>query len=147
MDGPECAGCRERDAVIAELRGRVAVMEQQLAEQGKRLADLESRLKTNSSNSSLPPSTDPLSAPKPPTKAPTGRKPGGQPGHTGHSRARLLPDVIVPHVPAHCERCQSPLSAEASPSDPSPAGRLRSMAMMSDVPRPSGGLYRGEGIP
>ena len=120
MDGPECAGCRERDAVIAELRGRVAAMEQQLAEQGKRLADLESRLKTNSSNSSLPPSTDPLSAPKPPTKAPTGRKPGGQPGHTGHSRARLLPDVIVPHVPAHCERCQSPLSAEASPSDPPP---------------------------
>lgn len=134
MDGPHCAGCRQRDAIIAELRARIVVLEQLLAEQAKRLAEqakrlveqdrrlaeLEARLKINSSNSSLPPSANPPSAPKPPAKPPTGRKPGGQPGHPGHSRPRLPADAIVPHVPSHCERCQSPLAAEASPGEPEP---------------------------
>ena len=120
MDGPDCPGCRERDAVIAELRARIAVLERLLLEQGKRLTDLEARLKTNSSNSSLPPSADPPSAPKPPAKPPTGRKPGGQPGHPGHPRPRLEPNQIVPYVPPRCEHCQSPLSAAASPDDPPP---------------------------
>jgi uncharacterized coiled-coil protein SlyX len=45
MDGPDCAGCRERDAVIAELKARVVRLERQLAEQARRLAELETRLK------------------------------------------------------------------------------------------------------
>jgi transposase len=127
MDGPACAGCRERDAIIAELRARIVTLEQRLAEQDRRLAEqdqrlaeLESRLKTNSSNSSLPPSANPPSAPKPPAKPSTGRKPGGQPGHAGHSRPRLPANEIVPHVPDHCERCQTALPAEPGPTDPAP---------------------------
>ena len=127
MDGPACAGCRERDAIIAELRARVAALEQQvaeqrqrLAEQDQRLAELEARLKTNSSNSSLPPSANPPSAPKPVSKPPTGRKPGGQPGHPGHARPRLPADQIVPHVPTHCERCQATLPTEPGSTDPPP---------------------------
>ena len=127
MDGLDCAGCRQRDAIIAELKARVSTLEQQLAEQqqrlaeqDRRLAELEARLKTNSSNSSLPPSANPPSAPKPPSKPPTGRKPGGQPGHAGHARVRLPAQQIVPHVASHCEQCQTPLPTEASPDDPPP---------------------------
>ena len=127
MEGPACAGCRERDAIIAVLMARLAVLEQRLAEQEQRLAEqqqrlaeLEARVKSNSTNSSLPPSANPPSAPKPPAKPPTGRKPGGQPGHARHGRPRLPADELVHHVPAQCERCHAPLSAEAGPSDPPP---------------------------
>ena len=116
MSGSDCAGCRERDAVIAEL-------EQRLGEQDQRLRELEARLKTNSANSSLPPSANPPSAPKPQPKPPSGRKPGGQPGHRGHCRTRLPPDRvnhIVRHLPCHCERCQAALPQESSPGDPQP---------------------------
>lgn len=130
MDEPACAGCRERDTIIAELKARIVTLEQRLAEQDRRLAEqdqrlaeLESRLKANSSNSSLPPSANPPSAPKPPAKPPTGRKPGGQPGHPGHSRPRLPADQIVPHVADRCERCQASLPTEPGPADPAPTWR------------------------
>jgi transposase len=120
MDGPECAGCRQRDAIIGELKAKIAGLDQRVAEQDRRLAELEARLKTNSSNSSLPPSANPPSAPKPPGKPPTGRKPGGQPGHPGHSRPRLPAHQIVPYRPSHCEQCQADLPADPSPQDPPP---------------------------
>ena len=127
MGVPDCAGCRQRDAIIEQLKARiatleqlVATLEQRLAEQDQRFAELEARLKTNSSNSSLPPSANPPSAPKPPAKPPTGRKPGGQPGHAGHARVRLPANEIVPHVPTHCEHCQAALPPEAGPNDPAP---------------------------
>ena len=59
MDASTCPGCARRDARIAELEAIVATLEAQLAEQKKRVADLEARLKTNSSNSSIPPSANP----------------------------------------------------------------------------------------
>jgi len=120
MDGPDCAGCRQRDAIIAEMKGKIVALERRLVARDRRLAELEARLRTNSSNSSLPPSANPPSAPKPPVKPPTGRKPGGQPGHPGHIRARLPADEIVPHVPSACARCQAPLPADRSPGDPEP---------------------------
>jgi transposase len=118
MDEPDCAGCRQRDAIIEQLNARVATLEHLVATLQQRLAELETRLKTNSSNSSLPPSANPPSAPKPPPKPPTGRKPGGQPGHPGHGRARLKADQVVRHVPTRCEHCQAFLPGEPGPNDP-----------------------------
>ena len=54
MDVPACAGCRERDARIAELEQRVAELE-------TLVRDLTARLGINSSNSSVPPSANPNS--------------------------------------------------------------------------------------
>jgi transposase len=109
MDAPECAGCRERDARIAELE--------------RRLAALEARLGTNSSNSSLPPSANPLSAKKPVVKKKTKRKRGGQPGHQAHLRKLLPPgrvNRVEAFVPAACKQCQAPLPQEAAAGDPEP---------------------------
>jgi transposase len=111
MDGPQCPGCIERDVRIAELE--------------RRLSDLEARLKTNSSNSSTPPSANPLGA-KPPVvkrKKKRKRKRGGQPGHPPHLK-QLFPAEQVTRtkrfVPDHCGGCQAPLPAEANPGDPEP---------------------------
>jgi transposase len=116
MSEPACAGCRERDALIAELR-------QQLEQLQRRVSDLEARLGQNSSNSSVPPSANPPSAPVPVVKEPTGRKRGGQPGHRGHSRQRLPAsrvDHTVAIVPGRCDRCSAELPADPSPGDPEP---------------------------
>lgn len=116
MSEPICPGCTERDALIAALLGRVEQLE-------ARVRELEARLGQNSSNSSIPPSANPLSAPAPLPKKPTGRKRGAQPGHQGHSRQRLPAsrvDHLIPLVPDRCQGCHAPLPAESSPGDPEP---------------------------
>jgi len=87
-----------------------------------KIEQLTARLDQNSSNSSKPPSSD---APwrKPPAKESTGRKPGGQPGHPGHSRVRLPPErlkKVVSYVPEVCAACQAPLPKGRGPNDPPP---------------------------
>jgi transposase len=116
MDVPACAGCRERDAHIAALEQRVAELE-------ALVRDLMARLGINSSNSSVPPSANPLGAPKPVVKKPTGRQPGGQPGHPPHVKQLLPPERVKEFrrfLPARCATCQAPLPAEAGPHDPAP---------------------------
>ena len=116
MGSLECSGCRARDLRIAELERRNAELEQ-------RVAALEARLGTNSSNSSVPPSANPLGAPKPVVKKKSKRKPGGQPGHPPHLK-QLLPPERVHHieafVPKHCEHCHAALPAQQAPGDPEP---------------------------
>jgi transposase len=107
---PACPRC-------AELLRRIAQLEQTVR-------DLEARLGQNASNSSLPPSANPPAAPKPVVKKPTGKQTGGQPGHPGLSRLRLPPQRVthtIPLLPSHCERCRTPLSAQAGPEDPEPS--------------------------
>lgn len=116
MSESTCAGCLERDALIAEMRRQIESLQ-------RRVAELEARLGQNSSNSSVPPSANPPSARPPVVKRPTGRKRGGQPGHEGHSRQRL-PASRVGHtiaiLPDRCEACSTRLPAQAGPADPPP---------------------------
>ena len=114
---PECLGCvklrRELDAALA----RIAVLEALVKE-------LLIQLQRNSSNSSTPPSANPLDTPKPMGKPPTGRKPGGQSGHRGHHRVRLPANrvnAIVTYVPSICTGCHTPLPVEPGPNDPEPS--------------------------
>jgi transposase len=107
---PACPQCAELLKRIVELEALVR--------------DLQERLNQNSSNSSIPPSANPLGAPKPVSKAPSGRKPGGQTGHPGHHRHRLPPErlnQIVPYVPTICTQCHALLPAEPGPGDPEPS--------------------------
>jgi transposase len=83
------------------------------------IAELESRLKQDSSNSSRPPSSDPPhSKPAPPRKS-SGRKRGGQPGHRRNDRIRLEPDEVVDAKPDRCRRRGETLAGD----DPEPIVR------------------------
>jgi transposase len=89
-----------RDTLIAELRAQVAALT-------ARVAELEARLRQDSSNSSRPPSSDAPGARRQGKKA-TGRRPGGQPGHKKQERRLLPPEQVqrfVELVPKRCEEC------------------------------------------
>jgi transposase len=111
-----CPGCLERDKAIDELT-------RQLAELRQQVRDLQARLGINASNSSLPPSQNPPQAPPPVTKKKTGKKPGGQPGHPPRLKQLLPPERLTrtrAFVPAHCERCATPLPTQPGAADPPP---------------------------
>lgn len=117
MDGkdvPQCPGCRQRDLVIADLLRRVAELEERLS----------ALLKSNSSNSSIPPSANPPDAPPPVQKKKSGRKPGAQPGHPPHLKQLLPPErvnEVFVFVPERCQSCAADLPRDAGPSDPAPS--------------------------
>jgi transposase len=109
MDASACPGCSERDARIADLE--------------RRLAELEARLKTNATNSSTPPSANPLTADKPVKKKKSKRRRGGQPGHRPHLKQLLPPEQVTTtklFLPSECANCHTELPTEAGPNDPEP---------------------------
>ena len=59
-----------------------------------RVRDLEARLKLNSTNSSKPPSSDPIGMKRKPSTPPSGRKRGGQPGHRKARRSLVPPEEV-----------------------------------------------------
>jgi transposase len=68
---------------------------------------LLAKLKTDSSSSSKPPSTDVFRKPKPQSlREKSGKKPGGQLGHPGHGLAPFAnPDVIIEKRIEVCDEC------------------------------------------
>jgi transposase/uncharacterized coiled-coil protein SlyX len=103
-------------AIIAELRAVNAVQAQTIAALEARVAELERRLGTDSSNSSKPPSSDGLRKPAR-TKQGGGeraegrRAPGKQPGAPGAHLAQVPePDEVIWHVPDRCGGCGAELA-------------------------------------
>src|SRR3954465_5793959 len=99
-------------AVFESLRCRIAELEQ-------RVADLEARLKLNSTNSSKPPSSDPIGLKRKPPAPPTGKNRGGQPGHRKARRTLVPPEQVRETFnckPTACRRCGRGLAGE----DPEP---------------------------
>jgi transposase len=88
------AGLEEKAAEVESLKTEVTA--------------LRERLGQNSSNSSLPPSSDALRHCRPARRAPSGRKRGAQAGHQGRGR-KLKPaeevDRVVDLRPERCARC------------------------------------------
>ncbi len=130
METLPCPGCVKRDRRVAELEARnaeldakVALLERQLVDLQRRFVELERRLKTNASNTSLPPSANPVGSPPPVKKKKSGRKRGGQPGHQAHLR-QAFPETKVTKVedlyPDQCSESQALLPKEAVPNDPPP---------------------------
>lgn len=88
------AEVRDLQTLLAAAQARAESAEARCAALEKENADLRARLGTDSSNSSKPPSSDPPFKRKPPKPA-TGRKPGGQPGHKGSTRAWVEPEKVT----------------------------------------------------
>jgi transposase len=99
-------------AVFLAMRRRVDEME-------TRVGDLEARLKLNSTNSSKPPSSDPIGLKRRPPASPSKKKRGGQPGHR-KARRTLGPPGKVRETfqckPEACRRCGHELVGD----DPEP---------------------------
>jgi len=99
-------------ALVQTYEGRLSVLE-------NRLGDLESRLKLNSTNSSKPPSSDPIGMKRRPPAPPSGKKRGGQPGHRKARRSLVPPEKVRDTFvckPTVCRRCGHTLAGD----DPEP---------------------------
>src|SRR4051812_7297284 len=99
-------------AVLDAVNRRVLELEQ-------RVSDLEARLKLNSTNSSKPPSSDPIGFKRKPPTPPSGRKRGAQPGHRRAQRRLVPPETVRTRTdcrPTDCRRCGHALIGD----DPTP---------------------------
>jgi transposase len=104
-------------------------MRQQLAQLEQRVRDLVARLKLNSTNSSKPPSSDPIGLKRKPPAPPSRRKRGGQPGHRKAFRALVPPEKLRGSTdckPTSCRLCGQALQGE----DPTPL-----IHQVGDLPR------------
>jgi len=115
----ELARSRTLSQEVVSLREQV----EELSQENQRLQD---RLKKNSSNSSLPPSSDRFARQKRSLREKSGKKVGGQPGHPGQTLClKQDPDEILIHAVKRCEYCQADartggeLAARTPTSDPS----------------------------
>ena len=104
---PPCPNCAKLEKRVVELEASVAL--------------LKAMLRSNSSNSSKPPSSDaPWQAPLS-SKPRSGKRPGGQPGHAGMFRERLPVERvtrIVDYTPKVCDYCQASLAGQYGPHLP-----------------------------
>jgi transposase len=81
--------------------------------------DLQARLQLNSTNSSKPPSSDPIGLKRKPPSPPSRRKRGGQPGHRKAFRTSVPPEKLRSSTlckPAACRKCGHTLNGD----DPQP---------------------------
>jgi transposase len=112
-------GCLARDALLEQLQQRVAELEATVAK-------LQQRLNTNASNSSLPPSANPLHANPPARKKKSKRPRGAQPGHPPRLRQLLPPERVTDPIaffPEQCDACRTALPQEVQPDAPPPTRR------------------------
>src|SRR4051795_2787962 len=99
-------------AVLDSVNRRVLELEQ-------RVNDLEARLKLNSTNSSKPPSSDPIGLKRKPPTPRSGKKRGGQAGHRKAYRPLVPPEKVHETFdckPISCRRCGEGLQGD----DPAP---------------------------
>ncbi len=86
------------------LNGQIDVLQE-------RIRTLEGQGAKDSHNSSLPPSSDRFVRVPKSLRKKSGKKPGGQPGHQGHSLRQVeTPDEIVVHQVECCAHCHHDLS-------------------------------------
>src|SRR3981189_2315654 len=102
-------------AIVAVL----VAMQLRVDELETRVRELEARLKLNSTNSSKPPSSDPIGMKRKPPAPPSGKKRGGQPGHRKARRTLVTPEMVRETFdckPTACRRCGHTLAGD----DPEP---------------------------
>ena|ERR1700677_975646 len=112
----------ELEATIRKLQVEIADLKAALGQQQRHSQQLQEELSkvrvtlgTNSTNSSLPPSSDRFHSKRrpPPTTGQPRKKRGGQPGHLRHERPLVPPEQVretIPCKPTACRRCGKPLT-------------------------------------
>lgn len=119
MNGPASIPQRIWDSLSDEARVVIGIvidgLERQVIELKQQVQDLKARVDQNSTNSSKPPSTDPIGLKRKPPTPPSRRPRGGQNGHPRRTRALVPPDRVASITdckPVECRRCSHPLSGE-----------------------------------
>jgi transposase len=117
MDRPTSIPQHIWDSFSDEARVLVATvidgLERQINELKQQVQDLKARIERNSTNSSRPPSTDPIGVKRKPPTPPSGKRRGGQKGHPRRMRALVPPERVASVTdckPTQCRRCRHPLT-------------------------------------
>src|ERR1700723_972813 len=115
------ADIRGLQAEAEDLKAALQEQRQQNQQLQQQLADIRAKLGTNSTNSSLPPSSDRFHRKRRPPPAPDQprKKRGGQLGHPQHQRPLVPPEQVRQTIlckPTTCRRCGRSLSG----NDPNP---------------------------
>jgi transposase len=115
------AANRKLQVELDDVRILVYQQQEQIQQLQAQLADALAKLRTNSTNSSLPPSSDRFHCKRPPPLPPgqPRKKRGAQPGHPQHLRLLVPPDQVretIPCKPTTCRGCGKSLIG----SDPDP---------------------------
>jgi transposase len=114
------AGFEQKDRRISELEGMLmaALL---------RIEELERRLGKDSHNSSKPPSSDGLGRGPRVNRKKSEKRPGGQPGHEGHTLMQVKqPDRVIKHRPQQCNTCHQDLQEVA--------GSVKERRQVHDLP-------------
>src|SRR5947208_3054541 len=107
----ELQALREENRMLKALVAELLPLKEQLAQANARIKELEDRVAQDSRTSSKPPSSDGLARAPRSSRRPSGKRPGGQPGHAGHTLALLeQPAEVVRHRPKVCGHCGEDLS-------------------------------------
>jgi transposase len=125
---------RKLQAQVDELLALARQQQEHIRQLQQQLADAQAKLGANSSNSSLPPSSDRFRGKRRPPPAPDQprNRRGAQPGHPRQQRLLVPDDQVrqtIPCKPTACRRCGQPLRG----SDPAP---LRHQVAELPVVRP-----------
>jgi transposase len=115
------ATIRKLQATVEDLKGVIQQQREAIAQLQQQLADALAKLGTNSTNSSLPPSSDRFHRKRrpPPPANQQRKKTGGQPGHALHQRPLVPAELVsqrIPCKPTTCRCCGKPLTG----NDPNP---------------------------
>jgi len=104
---------RRQAETIRQQQETIAAQSQEIGQLRARVKTLEARGAKDSHNSSQPPSSDGFEKKTTSQRGKSERKPGGQPGHEGHTlEFREKVDRVVVHAPERCAACGTDLANE-----------------------------------
>ena len=99
-----------QQAVIQQQQHVIQELQKQTSELSTHVHALQERLKKDSHNSHLPPSSDRFHRQPKSLRKSSGKKPGGQAGHPGSSLLLSpVPDQVLVHAVERCQHCQHDL--------------------------------------
>ncbi|SRR6266496_1337589 len=106
---------RVQEEVIGALQRQLSMQEQEMSLLKQQVQELQERLKKDSHNSHLPPSSDRFGRQPRSLRQKSGKKAGGQEGHPGSTlHLSETPDEVIVHAVERCAMCQQDLRGVAS---------------------------------